>query len=137
MGFFDFFKNKRKDRDLPEEESVAFDKLSNESEPEATSNEIEFLIAGDIDVFDDWDNIMTPNTFAWEKVERNNWTYYKIGEDEVNYSMEPPGIQMIFNKGVKHEKARAIAQEVTQNIKATGQSAELVEINPGVIYKFE
>ncbi len=102
----------------------------------ATGKDFEFLIQGDIDVYADWDNVMTPKSMKWEKLEKNNWTYYMVGDDEYCYSIEPPGIQMTFNPEVSYSKAKQIADEIIENIKETGQEANLVVLNTSNIYKF-
>jgi len=131
MGLFDFLKKK---------------KVSNtEAPPDAiedwstwTGKDFEFLIAGDITIpADDYDQIMTPNTFAWSKVNKNDWTYYQVGADEFSYSWEEPGIQMTFNTEITFEKAKRIAEEVIGNIKAIGQEAELIVLNSSKVHRFE
>ena len=92
---------------------------------------------GDIDVFDIWDKVMTPNSFATNQVEKNNWIYYQVGEDEFCYSIEPPGIQMTFNDEITFKKAKAIGDEIIENILAEGQDAQLIILNKSNIYKFE
>jgi len=102
----------------------------------ATGKDFEILIQGDIDVYADWDNVMTPKSMKWEKLEKNNWTYYMVGDDEYCYSIESPGIQMTFNQEVSYSKAKQIADEIIENIKETGQEANLVVLNTSNIYKF-
>ncbi len=59
-----------------------------------TGKNFEFLITGDITIPNsDFDRIMTPNSFNWEKIKKNNWIYYKVGKDEYSFSFEIPGIQ--------------------------------------------
>lgn len=96
----------------------------------------EFLITGDIDLSFDWDEVMTPNNFLWSKLERNGWHYYVVDGDEICYSVEPPGIQMVFNKEMPFEKAKLIADDVMSNIKLTGQDAELSILRTDIIYGF-
>ncbi len=107
--------------------SVTIDdfKTSSVDENYLTGEYFEFLIIGDFDVFSDFDNIMTPNSFEWKKETRNDWHYYQIGQDEFCYSIEEPGIQMTFNKEIPFDKAKKIGDEIIANIKATGQKAEL------------
>ena len=102
-----------------------------------TGNDFEFLIVGDIDVFSDFDNIMTPNTLDWIKLIKNDWNYYKVGQDEYSYSIEEPGIQMTFNEEILFDKAKKIADEVITNINATGQVAELLILDSKKIYRFD
>jgi hypothetical protein len=98
--------------------------------------DFEFLIKGDIDVFDYWDDIMTPNSFEYSEFVRNKWPYYKVGNDEFSYSVEPPGIQMTFNDEITFSKAKAIADEIIFNINQAGQNAELIIIDKNRIYGF-
>jgi hypothetical protein len=100
--------------------------------------DFEFLITGEIGIpEEDYDRIMTPNTFSWTKVNRDNWSYYKVGEDEFTYSWEIPGIQMTFNVEITFEKAKKIADEVIDNIKTTGQEAELIVLDSSNIHRFD
>jgi hypothetical protein len=100
-------------------------------------NDFEFLIKGDLDIPNDkFDQIMSPISFICNRIERDNWIYYQVGNDEFSYSFEPPGIQMTFNKEITFEKAKQIGDEVVNNIKSTGQNAELVIFSNGNIYKF-
>ena len=103
-----------------------------------TGKNFEFLITGNIDITPaDFDHLMTPNTFKWTKVVRDDWYYYQVGEDEFTYSWEMPGIQMTFNKEISFIKAKQIADEVIDNIIATGQEAELVVLNGSNAYRFD
>jgi len=43
---------------------------------------------------------------------------------------------MTFNKEMPYDKAKKIAEEVISNIKATGQDAELVELDKSKVYRF-
>ncbi|MBK9256913.1 MAG: hypothetical protein IPM42_15635 [Saprospiraceae bacterium] len=99
--------------------------------------DFEFLIVGDIEIFSDFDNIMTPNSFEWIKTIKNDWDYYIVGQDEFSYSVEEPGIQMTFNKEISFEKAKQIADEVIANIIATGQKAELTILDKKNLYRFD
>jgi hypothetical protein len=118
MGLFDFFRRRKvTDKAVPPTGG-------NEDRSQWTGKDFEFLITGDVDISSaDFDQIMTPNTFQWKKVNRNDWYYYLVGEDEFTYSLEMPGIQMTFNKEISFEKAKQITDEVINNIKATGQEA--------------
>ncbi len=102
-----------------------------------TGGDFEFLIVGDIDVFSDFDNIMTPNSLEWTKTHKNNWDFYQVGQDEFSYSVEGPGIQMTFNKEIIFDKAKKIGDEVILNIIATGQQAELIILNKKKVYRFD
>ncbi len=102
-----------------------------------TGEDFEFLIVGDIDVFSDFDNIMTPNSFEWTKTTKNDWDYYQVGQDEFSYSVEEPGIQMTFNKEIPFDKAKKIGDEVIANINATGQKAELIILDNKKVYRFD
>jgi hypothetical protein len=77
---------------------------SNVEEPNPEIKEhVEFLIAGDINVEpNEWDRIMTPKSFEWSKTERKDWTYYEVGDNEFGYSIEPPGIHMVFMRVVSY-----------------------------------
>ena len=103
-----------------------------------TGKDFEFLITGDIKIpAEDYDQIMTPNTFTWSKVSRDDWTYYLVGPDEFSYSWEEPGVQMTFNNDMPFQKAKTIAEEVIGNIKASGQEAELIILNSSQAYGFK
>lgn len=102
-----------------------------------TGEDFEFLIVGDIDVFSDFDNIMTPNSLECTKIHKNNWDFYQVGQDEFSYSVEEPGIQMTFNKEIKFDKAKKIGDEVIANIIATGQEAELLILDNKKVYRFD
>lgn len=133
MGLFDLFKKKRA---TYKEDSLHSAK--NEDRTGWTGKDFEFLIKGDINIpADNYDQIMTPNTYVWSKVNWNEWTYYQVGADEFSYSWEEPGIQMTFNNEITFEKAKAIAEEVIGNIKATGQEAALIVLNSSKVYGFE
>lgn len=99
-----------------------------------TGEDFEFLIVGDIDVFSDFDNVMTPNSFEWSKISKNNWDYYQVGQDEFRYSVEETSIQMTFNKEILFDKAKKIGDEVIANIIATGQDAELLILDNKKVY---
>ena len=102
-----------------------------------TGENFEFLIIGDIDIFLDFDNIMTPNSYKWIKIIKDNWNYYQVGEDEFSYSVEEPGIQMIFNNEIIFDKAKRIGDEIIANITATGQKAELIILDKKKNYRFD
>jgi len=134
MKFFDFFK--RKNTSHKEIPSPPAGKAESNSEiPEAG---FEFLIIGNLNIpAEEYDQIMTPNSFEWLKLERGGWTYYQVGNDEFSYSWEEPGIQMTFNKEIAFEKAKKLAGEVVNNIKACGQEAELVVLDSTKVYHFD
>ena len=85
---------------------------------EMTGKDFEFLLTpSDIEISnEDFDRIMTPESMRWVKIEKNNWLYYQVDEDEFTYSFEPPGIQMIFNSEISYEKAKKIADEVAKKL---------------------
>ncbi len=102
-----------------------------------TGKNFEFLITGDLEITaENHDEIMTPNSFEWTKIEKDNWPYYQVDEDGFSYSWEPPGIQMTFNEDITFQKAKNIADEIMENKHKTGQFAELVILESGKIYKF-
>ncbi len=130
MGIFDFFK-KKQSQDLGKPQ-VDFTEPPIDSIDRSSWNgsQFEFLIVGDIDISTaEFDEVMTPNTFNWEKLIKEDWLYYQIDGDEYSYSFEMPGIQMTFNKEVSFPKAKRIADEVVENIIRTGQEAELVIVD--------
>ena len=98
----------------------------------------EFLITGVDEIpNEEYDRIMTPNSFEWKKEIKNDWTFYVVGEDEFSFSWEMPGIQFTFNKEVKYEKAKKIADEIIGNINTIGQKAELIILEKNKVYRFE
>jgi hypothetical protein len=102
-----------------------------------TGENFEFLITGVDEIpNEEYDRIMTPNSFEWKKVIIDEWPFYKVGEDEFSFSWEIPGIQFTFNKEVKYEKAKKIADEIIENINSNGQKAELLTLESNKIYKF-
>ena len=103
-----------------------------------TGADFEFLLSGDLDISkEDYDKIMTPKSFEWNKIIKDDWPYYQIGQDEFSYSWEEPGIQMTFNNEITFEKAKRIADEIIQNIETTGQDVELIILNKENIYRFD
>ena len=127
MSLFNFFKRNRKnDQGQPIDRSLW------------TGKDFEFLITGDIDLpADTYDSIMTPNSFQWTRVERDNWIYYQVGQDEFSYSWEMPGIQMTFNDAIPFQKAKEIAGEVIENLKRTGRMVELLILDKTKVYRFD
>lgn len=102
-----------------------------------TGENFEFLIIGVDEIpNEEYDRIMTPNSFEWKKVIKNEWPFYVVGEDEFSFSWEIPGIQFTFNKEVKYEKAKKIADEIIENINSIGQKAELLTLESNKIHKF-
>jgi hypothetical protein len=89
----------------------------------------EFLLTFDEEPFikiEDFDNVMTPDSFHWSKIIKDDWVYYRVGEDEFSYSFEIVGIQMVFNEDANFEKAKKIANEVVEKlINYSGQSIHL------------
>ncbi|WP_092447539.1 hypothetical protein [Winogradskyella sediminis] len=101
-----------------------------------TGENFEFLITGVDEIpNEEYDRIMTPNSFEWKKVIKDEWPFYKVGEDEFSFSWEIPGIQFTFNKEVKYGKAKKIADEIIENINSIGQKAELLTLESNKIYK--
>lgn len=132
MTILDFIKNKIGLK------PKSIEKMSNPVDTSSwTGQDFEFLIVGNIDVYIDFDNIMTPNSFEWYKTVKNDCQYYQIGQDEYSYSIEEPGIQMTFNKEITFEKAKKIADEVIENINASGQVAELLILDNKQTHHFD
>lgn len=134
MSIFNFFR-KNKKQNLPETEIQ-------KDEPKDNSplfgKDFEFLIRGDINLSNEnYERVMTPNSIPYKKILKEDWPFYQVGEDEFSYSWEMPGIQMTFNPEITYEKAKMIAEEVMENLKAEGQDAELVELKSDVIYRFD
>ena len=103
-----------------------------------TGKDFEFLITGDIEIPNDkFNDIMTPNSYPSILVMLDRGYYYEIEGDRVYYSWEPPGIQMTFNQEIPYSKAKQIADEVVNNILATGQHAELLELDSSQLYQFD
>jgi len=134
MWLFDFFKRRIGGKSVDEKMSPVDIEIDRSR---LSGRDFEFLITGDINIkSENFDDIMTPNSFAWIKIERDNWVYYQIGDDDFYYSIEPPGIQMVFNKEISFTKAKVVVDEIIYNLKANGQEAELVIIDTNKIYKF-
>ena len=106
-----------------------------------TGKDFEFLIThpDDFEISSDlFDKLMTPDTIEWTKVIKNNWTYYKVGQDEFSYSWEPPGIQMTFNEEIEYDKAKKIADQVVTKLKKqSGLNIGLEFIGYDNIIKFD
>ena len=71
------------------------------------------------------------------KINKNDWTYYQVGQDEYSYSWEMPGIQMTFNESIPFQKAKKIADEIVEKIRATGQDAELMTLDKTKVYRLD
>jgi hypothetical protein len=98
---------------------------------ELMGKHFEFLITpGDIEIKpEDFDALMTPDYTSWEKLSKNDRTWYKIGKDEFSYYREPRGIRMAFNRAMRFEKARKIVEEVEVKLKAyTGIEIEVLVV---------
>jgi hypothetical protein len=98
---------------------------------ELMGKDFEFLITpADIEIKpEDFDALMTPDYTSWEKVSKNDRTWYQIGKDEYSYYREPRGIRMAFNRGMRFEKARKIVEEVEVKLKAyTGMEIEVLVV---------
>ncbi|MBL7747032.1 MAG: hypothetical protein JNM19_06365 [Chitinophagaceae bacterium] len=132
MSIFDFFRRKRKvNQDIPDT-GIAIDQA------QWTGKDFDFLIKGDIEISPDmYDKIMTPDSFEWIKIVKDDWTYYQVGQDEYSYSWEIPGIQMTFNESIPFHKAKQIANQVVEKIRATGQDAQLVILDKLKIQSFD
>ena len=118
-------------------ESITKAKVEDIDRSNWTGENFEFLITGDIEIPDSqYDEIMTPNSYESEKIIRDDWPYYKVGQDEFSFSWEMPGIQFTFNKEVKYKKAKKIADEIIENLYSIGQKAELLTLESNKIYKF-
>ncbi|MBF4986009.1 hypothetical protein FNJ87_17305 [Nonlabens mediterrranea] len=134
MGIFDFLKRINKSennisKSIPESEII--------DRTNWTGENFEFLITGEIEILEeDYDRIMTPNSYEWKKVIKDEWPFYVVGEDEFSFSWEMPGIQFTFNQEVKYEKAKKIADEIIENINSIGQKAKLLTLESNKIYKF-
>ena len=103
-----------------------------------TGENFEFLITGVDEIPDEeYERIMTPNSFEWKKVIKDEWPYYVVGEDEFSFSWEMPGIQFTFNNEVKYEKAKKIADEIIENLNSIGQNAELLILESNKVYRFD
>ncbi|MEL1242846.1 hypothetical protein AAEO56_01120 [Flavobacterium sp. DGU11] len=132
MKIFNFFK--KKENAIPNEAAI-------KPEPDKSrwlGKDFEFLIRGDIELTaENYDDIMTPNTMAWQKVIQDGYAYYKVGNDEICYSWEMPGIQMTFNPEITYLKAKQIADEVMQNLINAGQFPELVTLQSDILYRLD
>ena len=99
---------------------------------ELRGKDFEFLITpDDIEIKpEDFDALMTPDYTSWEKVSKNERTWYQVGKDEYSYYREPRGIRMAFNREIRFEKARKIVEEVEVKLKAyTGKEIEILLVS--------
>ncbi|WP_425077858.1 hypothetical protein [Psychroserpens sp. S379A] len=135
MGIFNFQKGKKKSKNINSKaktESESVDRTN------WTGENFEFLIIGVDEIpNEEYDRIMTPKTFDCKKVIKDEWPFYIVGEDEFSFSWEIPGIQFTFNKEVKYEKAKKIADEIIENLNSIGQNAELLILESNKVYRFE
>lgn len=111
--------------------------INQNSEQDYKNGEFEFLIRGEIEFPDNWKEILTPNSLKVEEIIEDEWFDFKVGDDMFSYSFEEPGIQMTFNKEMEFNKAKKIADEVIENIKQTGQNAELLILDNSKTYSFD
>ena len=134
MNILNFFR-KNKKLNLPDQKSQKDKPKDNFS---LFGKDFEFLIRGDINLSNDnYERVMTPNSISCKKILKEDGPFYQVGEDEFSYSWEMPGIQMTFNAEITYEKAKMIAEEVMENLKAEGQDAELLELKSDEVYKFD
>ena len=153
MKLFQFLKKMLKELDnIPEEKPTEkiTEKTTVETERKTETNtenidrtnwtgeNFEFLITGVDEIpNEEYDRIMTPNSFEWKKVIKDDWPFYVVGKDEFSFSWEIPGIQLTFNKEVKYEKAKKIADEIIENINSIEHKAELITLEKNKVYRFE
>ncbi|HUP12068.1 MAG TPA: hypothetical protein VM187_07650 [Niastella sp.] len=99
---------------------------------ELRGKDFEFLITpGDIVIKpEDFDGLMTPDHTSWQKVLKNDITWYQVGKDEFRYYREERGIRMAFNREIRFEKARKIVEEIEEKLtKYTGQEIEVLLVS--------
>lgn len=99
---------------------------------ELMGKDFEFLITpADIEIKpEDFDGLMTPDYTSWEKVLKNERTWYLVGKDAYYYYQEPRGIRMAFNREIRFEKARKIIEEIEVKLKAyTGKEIEVLMVS--------
>ena len=97
-----------------------------------TGKDFEFLITpGDLEIKpEDFDSLMTPDSIPWTKTAKNDRTWYQVGKDAFSYSREERGIQMMFNREIRFEKARKIVEEVETKLKTyTGKEIEVIFVS--------
>jgi hypothetical protein len=135
MGIFDIFKRKKNPNNKNLESKDSFKNVDFNN---WTGENFEFLITSVEDIpYDEYDNIMTPHSFEWIKVIKDEYTLYRVGEDEFSFSWEMPGIQLTFNKEIKYLKAKKIADEIIENLNSIGQNAELLILESNKVHRFE
>jgi len=129
MGLFDFFRRKHSSKEPNDERPV--------DRSNWTGANFEFLITGVDEIpTEGYQEIMSPNSFSWSVISKNDWEYYKVGDDEYSFSVEIPGIQLTFNNEVKFPKAKKIADEIVTNLKEVGKNPKLLILDADKIYKF-
>lgn len=97
-----------------------------------TGKDFEFLITpGNLEIKpEDFDVLMTPDSLPWTKASKSDRTWYQVDQDEFSYSRNDRGIQMVFNPGIRFEKARQIVEEVETKLKTyTGKEIEVMFIS--------
>jgi hypothetical protein len=100
-----------------------------------TGKDFDFLITGNLRIpQDEYDNIMTPNSLDWNKVSIAKWSIYYVGPDTFCFFKDMHGIQMSFNETITYQKAKRITDEIIDNIKSTGQTADLIVLAKPDIY---
>lgn len=134
MKIFDFIRKRKKSENINLESKTESESIDRRN---WTGENFEFLITGVDEIpNEEYDRIMTPNSYEWKKVIKDEWPYYKVGEDEFSFSWEIPGIQFTFNKEVKYDKAKKIAEEIIENLHSIGQNAELLTLESNKVYRF-
>ena len=68
-----------------------------------------------------------PKTVPYEAVGTDEQAI-RIGECEVSFSFEDPGIQICFHGDIAEELAERVASEVLERIEITGQEGEVIRI---------
>jgi hypothetical protein len=128
MALFDFLKRRRVPLAPLLEPEIEQKRLN------WTGNDFEFLIrfADDKEPQlkqEEYDRVMTPNTFQWTKTMKDDYPMYCVGDDSYYYSWEIPGVQMIFNDSISFIKAHKLAYEIVNNLRAIGSDAYLFVID--------
>ncbi|GAA4345319.1 hypothetical protein [Flaviaesturariibacter amylovorans] len=96
----------------------------------------EFLLKGDVDLPESqFRDIALPGSPGVTEIEREGWTYYKVGDVECTFSIEEPGIQMTFDAKTTLADARAIAEQVLQRFRSSGRDVELVILDNTKVYR--
>ena len=97
-----------------------------------TGKDFEFLITpADLEIKpEDFDPLMTPDSIPWTKTSKNDRTWYEVGKDGFSYVRGERGIQMMFNREIRFEKARKIIEEVETKLTAySGREIEVIFIS--------